>query len=143
MSDQPVMFTESAVLAAVHAVKVMALTTVSLFAVVYAGITAAIGDAQANTLAIGSTLAVSVSFAGVILRMVIKNQSAIWDIVKSKDVELLKKDVQIQQLNLEKEYTAWEREQMRFRAGERTDPGPFVPSPQATALPTPPRATTN
>lgn len=143
MSDPPVMITESGVIAAVNAVKMMALTTVSLFGVVYAGITAAIGDAQANTLAIGSTLAVSVSFAGLILRMVIKNQSAIWDIVRSKDKELAKKDVQIQQLNLEKEYTAWEREQVRFRAGERTDPGVFVPSPQATPVQPAPKDTTN
>lgn len=137
MSEEPVILIESTVIAAANAVKVMGLTTVSLFGAVYAGITAVVSGPEGNTVAIGTTLGVSVTFAGLILRMVIKNQAAIWDIVRSKDEELLKKDVQIQQLNLEKEYTAWEREQVRFRAGERTDPGAFIPSPQATPNPPP------
>lgn len=133
MSDPPVIF-ESTVAAATSAAKMMGLATISAFGPVYAGITAAVGGADSNTIAIGTTLGVSVTFAGLILRMVVKNQSAIWDIVRSKDNELAKKDLVIQQLHLEKEYTAWEREQVRFRAGERTDPGPFQPSPQLKSL---------
>lgn len=123
MSEAPVMINEAHVAAVVGAVKTMAMATVSAFGVVYAGVTAITGGAEGNMVAIGTTLGVSVTFAGLILRMVIKNQAAIWDIVRSKDDE-------IRQLKLDKEYVQWEREQARFRANERTDPGPFVPSPQ-------------
>ena len=122
MSETPVMINEGHVAAVVGAAKTMATTTVSLFGAVYAGITAIAGGTEGNTVAIGTTLGVSVTFAGLILRMVIKNQGAIWDIVRSKDEEIYR-------LKLDKEYVEWEREQARFRANERTDPGPFIPSP--------------
>lgn len=124
MVDTPVAFVETAIAAAV---KEMGLVTATLFGVTYSGITAVTGDS--NTIAIGTTLGVSVTFAGLILRMVIKNQSAIWDIVRSKDKQLREKSGEIRQIKLEKEYAEWEREQARFRANERTDPGPFKASP--------------
>lgn len=130
MRGPPVMIDDAQV---AGVVKAMGMGTVSVFSGIYAAITAAAG-AEGNTVAIGTTLAVSVSFAGLILRMVIKNQAAIWDIVRSKDTELAKKDLAIQRLTLKEEYTAWEREQARFRANERTDPGPFTPSPELKFL---------
>jgi len=133
MSEPPVIFDETTAVAAAGAVKMMGMATVSAFGPVYAGIVAA-GGTDGNTVAIGTTLGVSVTFAGLILRMVIKNQGAIWDIVRSKDKELSKKDKVIEKLTLKEEYTAWEREQARFRANERTDPGPFQASPQLMAL---------
>lgn len=124
MSDPPVMVTQ----ASIAVVKVMSLVTISLFGAVYTAIDAVV-EPGSNTIAIGTTLGVSVTFAGLILRMVIKNQAAIWDIVRSKDKELAEKNGEIHQLKLDKEYAEWEREQARFRAHERTDPGPFIPSP--------------
>jgi hypothetical protein len=129
MSETPVVLSESAMMLAINAVKVMALTTVSTFGAVYAGVTAVVSGPEGNTIAIGTTLGVSVTFAGLILRMVIKNQGAIWDIVRSKDKEIAKKDVEIRQLKLDKEYAQWQTEQARFRAKEVPDPGPFKPSP--------------
>jgi len=136
MSETPVMLSQ----ASIAVVKAMGLATVSFFGAVYTAI-GAVTESGSNTIAIGTTLGVSVTFAGLILRMVIKDQAAIWDIVKSKDNELASKDGEIRQLKLDKEYAEWEREQARFRANERTDPGPFSPSP-ALMLP-PPAATTN
>lgn len=137
------MFIETEVFAAV---KAMALATISLFGAIYTAVRAVVGGADTgNTVAIGTTLGVSVTFAGLILRMVIKNQGAIWDIVRAKDEEITKRDVEIRQLKLEKEYAEWERERARFRANERTDPGAFLQSPQAeqilSQIPTP--GTTN
>lgn len=137
--SEPVMFVESEVIAGV---KAMALATISLFGAVYTGITAVVGADGSNTIAIGTTLGVSVTFAGLILRMVIKDQGAIWDIVRSKDEEIVKKNGEIRQLKLEKEYAQWQTEQARFRANERTDPGPFQPSPGLMA-PSPEMGTTN
>ncbi len=124
MSDPPLMVNDAAVIAVV---KAMAFATVSFFGAIYTGVMAVVGGSDSNTIAIGTTLGASVTFAGLILRMVIKDQGAIWDIVRSKDAE-------IRQLKLEKEYVEWEREQARFRAKERTDPGPFFPSPQVLQL---------
>lgn len=122
MKDTPVMINEEQV----TIVKAMALTTVSAFTGLYGVLKAAVGGVDTNTVAIGSTLAVSVTFATFILRMVIKNQAAIWDIVKAKDVE-------IRQLRYDKEYAEWDREQTRYRTGERqSDPGPFLPSQPRT-----------
>lgn len=120
MNDSGAMVAETEV---IGAVKILSLSIVSLFSGLYTGVVAVVGADSSNTIAIGTTLGVSVTFAGLILRMVIKNQSAIWEIVRSKDEE-------IRQLKLEKEYIEWDREQIRFRAKERmTDPGPFTPSP--------------
>lgn len=125
MNDSGAMVAETEV---ISAVKILSLAIVSLFSGLYTGVVAAVG-ADSNTIAIGTTLGVSVTFAGLILRMVIKNQSAIWEIVRAKDEE-------IRQLKLEKEYIEWDREQIRFRAKERmTDPGPFTPSPSLLAYP--------
>ena len=126
MSDPIVMVAETEVIAAV---KATSLAVVSLFGAIYTGIQAVAGADGSNTIAIGTTLGVSVTFAGLILRMVVKNQSAIWDIVRAKDKELASKDGEIRQIKLEKEYVEWEREQARFRANERTNPGVFTPSP--------------
>lgn len=131
MREPPVMIDEAQV---AGVLKAMAFGTVSAFSGIYAGITAAVGGTDGNTIAIGTTLGVSVTFAGLILRMVVKNQGAIWDIVRAKDKELVKKDVVIARLTLKEEYTAWEREQARFRANERTDPGPFQASPELILL---------
>lgn len=125
MNDSGAMVAETEV---ISAVKILSLAIVSSFSGLYTGVAAAVGTDN-NTIAIGTTLGVSVTFAGIILRMVIKNQSAIWDIVRAKDEE-------IRQLKLEKEYIEWEREQIRFRAKERmTDPGPFAPSPKLLGYP--------
>ena len=125
MSDTPVTFVEAAVVAAV---KEMGMITISIFGALGSAVQIFAVD-NANTVAIGTTLGVSVTFAGLILRMVIKNQSAIWDIVRSKDKELLEKNDEIRQIKLAKEYVEWEREQARFRAKERTEPPPFQASP--------------
>lgn len=136
MREPPVMISETQV---AGVIKAMALGTVSAFSGIHAGITAVIGEgADGNTIAIGTTLGVSVTFAGLILRMVIKNQGAIWDIVRAKDHEIVKKEGEIRLANLGKEYAEWEREQARFRAGERTDPGPFQPSPNLAQINIPP-----
>lgn len=129
MREEPVVLSSTVVLAILNGAKVMGLATISLFGAVYTGVTAVVGTDSGNTVAIGTTLGVSVTFAGLILRMVIKDQAAIWDIVRSKDKEIGKKDGEIRQLKLEKEYAQWQTEQARFRANERTDPGPFQPSP--------------
>lgn len=113
--------------------KGMSMATISIFSAIYTGLTAVVGADGSNTLAIGTTLGVSVTFAGLILRMVIKNQSAIWDIVRAKEKEVEKKEAELLQARLDKEYLEWEREQARFRAKERTDPGAFKPSPSLKA----------
>lgn len=69
----------------------------------------------------GITVAV-LGFAGILVRQLVK-QSTLWkEIVNSLRDQLAVKDDEIA-------YVTWEREHARFRAHERTDPGP-APTPR-------------
>ena len=108
---------------------------VALFAKTFAATvatlsTGVLGAIGADGIAVGTVLGIAAGFAGLIVRQVIRNQNAIWDIVRSAQADAARERFQ-------KEYAQWELDKDRFRHGEREDPGPFVPSipPQLAQMP--------
>lgn len=97
---------------------------------------AILGAVGADGVAVASVLGIATGFAGLIVRQVIRNQNAIWDIVRSAQADAARERFQ-------KEYAQWELDKDRFRHGEREDPGPFVPSipPQLAQTPQAPAPT--
>lgn len=76
-----------------------------------------------TTIAVGTTLAVIIGFAGLLIQQVIQNQRAVWAIVEAKnaDNEALRDELH------EKEYRL---AILYHRLDEGPDPGPFVPRPR-------------
>lgn len=76
--------------------------------------------AESTPIAVSAIVAV-LGFAGLLVRLVVKAQQAVWDIVEAKNAE-------IDTLREDLHYSEWEKERLRFTYGERVvDPGPFVP----------------
>lgn len=85
------------------------------------GVVTASDNGALTVTAIGGVL----TFAGLLVRQVVKSQDAVWKINAAKDVR-------IEELEERDHYRSWEFETLRFRYGERQmDPGPYVPRVKA------------
>lgn len=73
-----------------------------------------------TTVAVGTTLAVILAFAGLLVQQVIRNQRAVWAIVEAKDRDL-------ETLRNELHFRDYTIARLRFRLEEGPDPGPFSP----------------
>lgn len=78
-----------------------------------------------GTIAVGAVVTGVATFGGLLATQVVKNQKFVWTIVAEKERTITQRDAEIARLT-------WEREQARYRAHERDDPGPFKPRTRGT-----------
>lgn len=92
---------------------------VSVSASTAAGVITATIDT--NPFTIGTALGTVFAFAGLLVQQVLRNQRAVWAIVRSKEDD-------IDRLQWANDRLQWDNDRLRFRLGEGADPGPFTPT---------------
>lgn len=101
---------------------------------VYALMLAVAGDSIA---AYASTTVAVLGFAGLLVRQIVQSNGAWKEIVTSLREDILRKDRELAVKDTLVAFVTHEREQARFRAGERPDPGPnpYITAPPGAPVP--------